>query len=139
MSREEKQGVWSKAKAAWGKVVHNPTFTIREQFGYSSGIMGNSMAQDVEAYALTLFLTRFMGIAASFVIVLELVAKIANIIVDPLAGVILDRKGKHGRSRAIVLHLAPVNLIKIRTAITFDSCHAIIVSPVTKKATGTAR
>ncbi|MBQ3707272.1 MAG: MFS transporter, partial [Clostridia bacterium] len=100
MSREEKQGVWSKAKAAWGKVVHNPTFTIREQFGYSSGIMGNSMAQDVEAYALTLFLTRFMGIAASFVIVLELVAKIANIIVDPLAGAILDRKGKHGRSRA---------------------------------------
>lgn len=58
------------------------------------------MAQDVEAYALTLFLTRFMGIAASYVLILELTAKIANIIVDPLAGVILDRKGKHGRSRA---------------------------------------
>ena len=100
MSQENKKGIGAKLRAGWDKVVHNPTFTIKEQFGYSSGIMGNSMAQDVEAYALTLFLTRFMGLAASYVIILEMVAKIANIIVDPVAGVILDRKGKHGRSRA---------------------------------------
>ncbi|MBR4205644.1 MAG: MFS transporter [Clostridia bacterium] len=100
MSKSGKNGGGSKLRAAWGKIVHNPTFTLKEQFGYSSGIMGNSMAQDVEAYALTLFLTRFMGIAASYVLILELVAKIANIIVDPVAGMILDRRGKHGRSRA---------------------------------------
>ncbi len=100
MSKENRKSIGIRLKEAWGKVVHNPTFTIKEQFGYSSGIMGNSMAQDVEAYALTLFLTRFMGIAASYVLILEMVAKITNIIVDPVAGVILDRKGKHGRSRA---------------------------------------
>ena len=87
-----------KFKAAVDKIVHNPSFTLKEQLGYSSGIFGNSMAQDVEAYALTLFLTRFMGIAASYVLVLELVAKIANIIVDPVAGVLLDRKTKSGKS-----------------------------------------
>ena len=96
MSEENGKKKTSKLKAAWSKVIHNPTFTIKEQFGYSAGIMGNSMAQDVEAYALTLFLTRFMGIAASYVLILEMVAKIANIIVDPVAGVILDRKGKNG-------------------------------------------
>ncbi len=100
MGEGKKSGLGTKIKAGWEKVIHNPTFTIREQFGYSAGIMGNSMAQDVEAYALTLFLTRFMGIAASYVLILQMVAKIANIVVDPLAGVILDRQGKNGRSRA---------------------------------------
>jgi GPH family glycoside/pentoside/hexuronide:cation symporter len=98
--RGERTSIIAKVKAGWSKVIHNPSFTIKEQFGFSSGIMGNSMAQDVEAYALTLFLTRFMGIAASYVLILEMVAKIANIIIDPVAGVILDRKGKNGRSRA---------------------------------------
>lgn len=97
---KEKGSMGKKFKAAWDKIVHNPSFTIKEQFGYSAGIFGNSMAQDVEAYALTLFLTRFMGIAASYVLILELVAKIANIIIDPVAGVLLDRKTKKGKSMA---------------------------------------
>ncbi len=89
-----------KIKEAFDKIVHNPSFTLKEQLGYSSGIFGNSIAQDVEAYALTLFLTRFMGIAASYVLILQLVAKIANIVVDPVAGVLLDRKTKSGKSRS---------------------------------------
>ncbi len=105
MGIEGKKSFGQKFKEGWSKVVHNPSFTIKEQFGYASGIMGNSMAQDVEAYALTLFLTRFMGIAAAYVLVLQMVAKIANIIVDPVAGVILDRKGKNGRSRAKIFSL----------------------------------
>lgn len=95
----EKKTFFQKLKEGWKNFVSNPSFTLKELLGYSSGIFGNSMAQDVEAYALTLFLTRFMGIDAAYVLVLELVAKIANIIVDPVAGVILDRKGKSGRSR----------------------------------------
>ena len=59
MSKEGKRGAGSGLKSAWSRIVHNPTFTLREQLGYSSGIMGNSMAQDVEAYALTLFLTGY--------------------------------------------------------------------------------
>ena len=86
----EKRSLGSKMKTAWNKVVHNPTFTMKEQLGYSSGILGNSMTQDVEAYVLTLFLARFMGIDSAVIIILMAVAKIINIIVDPIAGVILD-------------------------------------------------
>lgn len=100
MGQTGKKSFRTKVADVWDKVVHNPTFTMKEQFGYSAGIFGNSMAQDVEAYALTLFLTRFMGIAAAYVIVLELVAKIMNVIVDPVAGIVLDRKTKGGRSYA---------------------------------------
>lgn len=101
MTDEKQKKPWlKKLGEVWHGIIHNPSFTIKEQLGYSAGIFGNSMAQDVEAYALTLFLTRFMGIAASYVLVLELVAKIANIIVDPVAGILLDRQGRNGRSRA---------------------------------------
>lgn len=88
----------SKIASGWDKVVNNPTFTLKEQFGYSAGIFGNSMAQDVEAYALTLFLTRFMGIAATYVLVLQLVAKIASIVSDAAAGLLFNKKTKSGRS-----------------------------------------
>jgi len=94
----EKKSFGSKMKSAWNKVIHNPTFTIKEQIGFSSGIMGNSMTQDVEAYVLTLFLVRFMGIDSAVILILMAVAKIANIIVDPIAGVILDKSTKSGRS-----------------------------------------
>lgn len=106
MSTVKTKASWQvKAKGIWDEFIHNPSFTLKEQLGYSSGIFGNSMAQDVEAYALTLFLTRFMGIAAAYVLVLELVAKIANIIVDPVAGVLLDHKTRKGKSRAKIFSL----------------------------------
>ena len=77
----EKKSFGSKLKTAWNKVIHNPTFTIKEQVGFASGIMGNSMTQDVEAYVLTLFLARFMGIDSAVILILMAVAKIVNIIV----------------------------------------------------------
>ena len=52
----EKKSFGSKLKAAWSKVIHNPTFTIKEQLGYSSGIFGNSMTQDVKPMFLLCFL-----------------------------------------------------------------------------------
>ncbi len=97
---EKEKGFMGKLKTGWDKIIHNPSFTVKEQFGYSAGIFGNSMAQDVEAYVLTLFLTKYMGIDAAFVIILELVAKIANIVVDPVAGIVLDKKTKKGKSMA---------------------------------------
>ncbi|NLO38292.1 MAG: hypothetical protein GX115_02295 [Ruminiclostridium sp.] len=107
----EKRSLGSKMKTAWNKVVHNPTFTMKEQLGYSSGILGNSMTQDVEAYVLTLFLARFMGIDSAVIIILMAVAKIINIIVDPIAGVILDKKTKSGRSMTkAMLLLSPFPL-----------------------------
>lgn len=106
-----KKSLGSKMKTAWNKVIHNPTFTIKEQLGYSSGIMGNSMTQDVEAYVLTLFLVRFMGISSAVVLILMAVAKVVNIIVDPVAGVLLDKRTKSGRSMAkAMLLLSPFPL-----------------------------
>jgi GPH family glycoside/pentoside/hexuronide:cation symporter len=107
----EKRSFGSKVKTAWDKVIHNPTFTIKEQLGYSSGIMGNSMTQDVEAYVLTLFLARFMGIDSAVILLLMAVAKIVNIIVDPIAGVVLDKTTKNGRSMTkAMLLLSPFPL-----------------------------
>ena len=94
----EKKSFGSKMKSSWNKVIHNPTFTIKEQLGYSSGIMGNSMTQDVEAYVLTLFLVRFMGIDSAIILILMSVAKIVNIGVDLIAGVLLNKTTKSGRS-----------------------------------------
>ncbi len=107
----EKKSFGSKMKSSWDKVIHNPTFTIKEQLGYSSGIMGNSMTQDVEAYVLTLFLVRFMGINSAIILILMAVAKIVNIIVDPVAGVLLDKTTRSGLSmtKAMIL-LSPFPL-----------------------------
>ncbi|MDD4112594.1 MAG: MFS transporter [Herbinix sp.] len=97
---KEKKSFGSKMKSTWNKVIHNPTFTFKEQLGYSSGIMGNAMTQDVEAYVLTLFLVRFMGIDSAVILILMAVAKIVNIILDPIAGVLLDKTTRKGRSMA---------------------------------------
>ncbi len=107
----EKRSFRSKMKTAWNKVIHNPTFTMKEQLGYSSGILGNSMTQDVEAYVLTLFLARFMGIDSAVILILMAAAKIVNIIVDPIAGVLLDKTTKSGRSMTkAMLLLSPIPL-----------------------------
>jgi GPH family glycoside/pentoside/hexuronide:cation symporter len=73
--------------------------------------MGNSMTQDVEAYVLTLFLVRFMGIDSAVILILMAVAKIVNIIVDPIAGVLLDKTTRSGRSMTkAMLLLSPFPL-----------------------------
>lgn len=108
---KEKKSFGSRMKSTWNKVVHNPTFTMKEQLGYSSGIMGNSMTQDVEAYVLTLFLVRFMGIDSAVILILMAVAKIVNILVDPIAGVLLDKTTRSGRSMTkAMLLLSPFPL-----------------------------
>ena len=102
---KEKKSFGGKMKNTWNKVTHNPSFTLKEQLGYSSGIMGNSMTQDVEAYVLTIFLVRFMGIDSAVILILMAVAKIVNIIVDPIAGVLLDKTTGSGRSMAKTMML----------------------------------
>ncbi len=104
-AEKKKGGFGSKFTRFWHNITSNPSVTVKETLGYSAGLLGNSAAQDVEAFALTLFLTRFMGIGAAYVLILELVAKIANVIADPIAGLILDRKTKNGRSMAKIFSL----------------------------------
>lgn len=101
----KKGGFRNKFVKIWHNITSNPSVTVKETLGYSSGLLGNSAAQDVEAFALTLFLTRYMGLTALWVFALELVAKIANVIADPVAGMLLDRRTKSGRSMAKIFSL----------------------------------
>jgi len=101
----KKPGFREKFTRIWHNITANPSVTAKETLGYSAGLLGNSAAQDVESFALTLFLTRFMGLTAFYVLILQFVAKLANIIADPIAGLVLDRKTKNGRSMAKIFSL----------------------------------
>lgn len=95
-----------KFKESFSQAIHNPTFTLKEQLGFASGMFGNTMGQDMVGTFLVLFLTDYMGIKTGVVTVLMLVAKIVNIVGDPVAGAILDRPGgnsKRGKARPFLL------------------------------------
>lgn len=113
MTNNKKQGFFSKIRESLSHAIHNPSFTLKEQLGFASGTFGNQMGQDMIATFLVLFLTDYMGIESSMLLVLMTVAKIVNIIGDPVAGAILDRPGgnsKRGKARPFLL-LSPFPLI----------------------------
>lgn len=88
---------FSKLKEIFKKMANNPSITLKEQFGYASGRFGNEMAQDVVGTFLTVFLAKYVGIEAAMITVLTGVARILNILCDPVAGTILDRGVGRGR------------------------------------------
>lgn len=88
-----------KIKNSIKKMTNNPSLTLKEQLGYASGRFGNEMGQDVVGTFLTLFLMKYVGIEAGFLTVLMIVARVINILVDPVAGAVLDRGvGKNSRN-----------------------------------------
>lgn len=90
---------FTKLKNSIKKMANNPSFTLKEQLGYASGRFGNEMGQDVVGTFLTIFLAKYVGIEASMILVLTAVAKVVNIVCDPVAGSILDRGlRKNGKS-----------------------------------------
>jgi GPH family glycoside/pentoside/hexuronide:cation symporter len=81
------------------KMATNPSFTLKEQFGFSAGCFGSNMGQDMVGTFIVLFLTRYVGIEMAVVTVLMLVAQIITIVMEPISGTILDRGlGKNSRS-----------------------------------------
>ncbi len=86
-------------KVGWNKIKNNPSFTLKEQLGFASGTFGNSMGQDMIGTFFTLYMTKYMGIESAMLLVLSVVAKVLNIIGDPVAGAIFDRPTKSGKSR----------------------------------------
>lgn len=95
-----------KFKESFSQAIHNPTFTLKEQLGFASGMFGNAMGQDMVGTFIVLFLTDYMGIKSAVVTLLVLIAKIVNIAGDPVAGAILDRPGgnvKRGKARPFLL------------------------------------
>jgi len=106
-----KKSFGSKVKGFFDKIIHNPTFTLKEQLGFASGTMGNGLAQDIEGSYFSVFAITNFGIRADQLITLMLVAKIVSIIVDPIAGMFISKAGKNGRSRAKLVSLfAPIPL-----------------------------
>lgn len=101
---------FQKIKNGLNKITHNPTFTLKEQLGFASGCFGNELGQDMIATFITLFFTDFYGIDSKAILILMAVAKIVNIIGDPVAGFLMDRPGgKNGRARPFLL-FAPLPL-----------------------------
>ncbi len=94
-----KKNIRQSIKEGWYKIKNNPSFTLKEQLGFASGSFGNCMGQDMIGTFFMFYMTDFMGITAEMLFVLSLVAKILNIIADPVAGGIYDAPPKNGRSR----------------------------------------
>lgn len=90
---------FTKLKNSIKKMATNPSFTLKEQFGYASGRFGNEMGQDLVGSFMTLFLAKYVGIEVAMIMLLSTVAKILNVLGDPVAGAILDRGlRKNGKS-----------------------------------------
>ncbi|MDD4316087.1 MAG: MFS transporter, partial [Clostridia bacterium] len=86
-----------KLKDSIKRMANNPSFTLKEQFGYASGRFGNEMGQDVVGTFLTMFLAKYVGIEVAVITVLMGIARALNIFCDPVAGTILDRGFGRGR------------------------------------------
>ncbi|MCQ2472494.1 MAG: MFS transporter [Clostridia bacterium] len=79
-----------KASRFKGQLMNNPSFTLKEQLGYASGIFGNCMAQDsVETFS-DKFFRQFMGIEGKLMTWMSNILLLIGFAVPPVAGNILD-------------------------------------------------
>lgn len=88
------------------QVIDNPSFTVREQIGYSMGIFGNSMAQDSVNTFSDKFFRQFMGISGKHMTLLGNILIGLGFAVPPIAGNILDTPvaaNKRAPSKSILM------------------------------------
>ncbi|MCQ2485043.1 MAG: MFS transporter [Clostridia bacterium] len=88
------------------QVIDNPSFTVREQVGYSMGIFGNSMAQDSVNTFSDKFFRQFMGISGKHMTLLGNILIGLGFAVPPIAGNILDTPvaaNKRAPSKSILM------------------------------------
>ena len=88
------------------QVVNNPSFTLKEQLGYSMGIFGNSMAQDSVNTFSDKFFRQFMGISGKNMTLLGNILIALGFAVPPIAGNILDTPvpaSKRAPSKSILM------------------------------------
>lgn len=78
-------------------IVNNPSFTVKEQLGYAGGIFGNAMGQDSVGTFTNKFCRNYMGLNNTRITIMENVHFVANFIVNPIAGNILDKPAKEGK------------------------------------------
>ena len=86
-------------------IKNNPSFTVKEQLGYSGGIFGNTMGQDCVYTYSSKFNRDFQMIDAGKLTLLETVSAIFSFLIPPIAGPILDRPtlpGKRSTAKTIL-------------------------------------
>ena len=91
-------------------IKNNPSFTLKEQLGYSGGIFGNAMGQDCVYTYSSKFNRDFQMIDAGRLNIMENFSTILSFIVPPIAGPILDKQtppGKRSTAKQI-LRITPV-------------------------------
>ena len=91
------------------QVVNNPSFSIKEQVGYSMGIFGNAMGQDSVHTFSDKFFRQFMGID-KYITILDNILLVLGFAVSPVAGNILDKPvplNKRAPSKTILM-LTPI-------------------------------
>ncbi|MBQ5969156.1 MAG: MFS transporter [Clostridia bacterium] len=95
----------SKLKESFLAFKNNPSFTVKEQLGYSGGIFGNAMGQDCVYTYSSKFNRDYQMIAPDRLTLMENVSTIFSFIVPPIAGPILDRPtplGKRSTAKTIL-------------------------------------
>ena len=89
---------------------NNPSFTMKEQLGYSGGIFGNTMGQDCVYTYSSKFNRDFQMINPVRLNLLENVSAVFSFLIPPIAGPILDKPtplGKRSTAKTI-LRYTPV-------------------------------
>ena len=103
-------GIKTKIANAVHNFTHNPSFTIKEQLGYSGGMFGNAMGQDCVYTYSSKFSRDFQMIDAGKLNLLENISTALSFLAPPAAGSLLDRPttpGKRSSAKTILL-LTPV-------------------------------
>lgn len=92
------------------KVVNNPSFTVKEQVGYASGVFGNAMCQDsVDTYG-DKFFRDFMGINSDSMTLMGNIYTVLGFLSPPVAGYMVDTPVKPGKKTPTkkILMLTPL-------------------------------
>ncbi|MBQ4206792.1 MAG: MFS transporter [Clostridia bacterium] len=100
----------SKLKDTIRAIKNNPSFTVKEQLGYSGGIFGNTMGQDCVYTYSSKFNRDFQMIDAGRLNLLENVSAVFSFLIPPIAGPILDKPtlpGKRSTAKTI-LRVTPI-------------------------------
>ena len=99
-------GIKDKISGMIYNFTHNPSFTVKEQLGFSGGMFGNCMGQDCVYTYSDKFNRDFQGIDPRHLIAMGNATNILSFIVPPFAGALLDRpvrEGKMSNTKRILL------------------------------------
>ena len=103
-------GLKEKISGFKDKIVNNPSFTVKEQFGYAGGMFGNCMGQDCVYTYSDKFNRDFQNIDPKHLIWMGNFTNAFSFLMSPIAGGLLDRpvrKDKMSNTKRILL-FAPV-------------------------------